>query len=170
MSDEGIILPKHVNVIIDKYNFSIAICNFSPQKRTIKVANDYETKFHFLSFPHLTFLVCYEKFNRGSFRFIKLYVGCSDKPVTTVNDVLVSLPVGNYNSNYLRMCMGSFPYKNFSSLDELIDVTISHFWQSSFTNIYHLNEWQKNSKFWKTRLNTPPVSAHTLKSIIMVGE
>lgn len=125
-----------------------------PQKRTLLTVHPddlmYSTsnlhrrsdyKSYFVSFPYTVFIIKYLQtqdfgnFFNNNFIFNSLYVGFSRCSLVSAKDYLWKMPLANYYPRTFRVCLGdqfSSDVSQSSSLAELTNKVISHYWQSKF--------------------------------------
>lgn len=61
-----------------------------------------------------------------------LYVGCTKKAISDVDQPMYYLPLPNIDENH-KVCLGDSGYKTRGSMTEIVNSIISGFWQSQFT-------------------------------------
>lgn len=128
----------------------VIIIQQPPQKRSILLSyRRYENKTVpegsvFLLFPYTVFIIRYVR-REDRYVYMSLQVGFSKMPVTGPGDMLCGLPLSNYDGDCpMSVCMGVGVNRGFhDTLDGMVKMAISHYWQSRFTNLnpHTIDQW-----------------------------
>jgi len=95
-----------------------------PQVRHI----NYCGRMHFISIPYVQFIISFANNKLQT----KLYVTCTKKPISDVDQAANYLPLGNIDPNHL-VCMGDFKWPHQGTMTEVVNYIIGNFWQSQFS-------------------------------------
>ena len=139
---ELMVYPEGTRFIQKTGETTVIVIEQATQVRTVNIKG----KFYHLSMPYVIFMT---SFTNGVWNRLVL-AGALQKPMTSLNDQLLCLPLPNVSGH--SVCMGNFAPTANRNMTEQVGEIISSFWQSVFNDsafeapaaIY--DKWAKRTK------------------------
>ena len=138
LKNDFLIYPEGTRFVWRDGSTITIIVEQQPQVRHVNVYNE----IFLLSMPYVQFILTFQ----NSILYGPMYVTCTKKPISDIDQAVSHLPLGNIDGAH-SICMGNSKFQVDGNMTEQVDKFIGSFWQSQFTydNASYLGAFMKKN-------------------------